>query len=231
MFSQSGISKNIGGFFESATIPLQKFTFDIFNLSNKSEEDKLREENLKLITQLAKQKEVEKENKALHDQFATTKPSPKELLPVRIIGQHGDEIILDKGERDAVRVGQVVVFKDNLIGQIFDTSMHRAVAILLPGDKISFTAKTVKTDASGVINGKGENVIILDKVVLSEKLEKEDIVVTKGDVDSSGNGYPSGLIVGKIVSVSKKASSLFQQAEIASLIDFSKLETVFILTQ
>ena len=39
-----------------------------------------------------------------------------------------------------------------------------------------------------------------------------------------------GLIVGKIASVSKNPSDLFQKAEIQSNIDFTKIETVFIVT-
>jgi rod shape-determining protein MreC len=68
-------------------------------------------------------------------------------------------------------------------------------------------------------------------VVLSEKLEKDDLVRTKGDVDERGQGFPPDLIVGKIISVNKQPSALFQSAEVKSLVDFSRLSTVFVITQ
>jgi rod shape-determining protein MreC len=230
-FAQKGIFRGMTGFFDAATVPLQSMTFGIFQKNDENSlTEKLREENSRLINQFVKQKEIEKENKALHDQFATSNPVPKQLLPSKIIGRYANEIILDKGEHDGVKVGQIVVFKDNIVGQVSDTSIYRTVVKVLSDEKTSFTAKTVKTTASGVINGKGGDKLILDKVVLSEKLEKDDIVVTKGDVDSIGRGYPPGIVVGKIVSVNKKASSLFQAAEVVSLVDFEKLEMVFVLT-
>jgi len=226
LFSQSNI---FGGFFEKMTLPLQKITFGIFNLSEKSTEDKLRQENMKLTTELAAMAEIEKENKALHDQFAISTPSSKSLLPAQVIGRHDEDIIVDKGKQDGIETGQIVVLKDNVVGQVSEISIHRAVIKLLGNSSISFTANTAKTEASGVISGKGEGNIIFDKVLLSEKLEKDDVVITKGDVEIDGLGYMPGLVVGKISSVNKKASSLFQSAEIKSLVDFEKLETVFIL--
>lgn len=71
---------------------------------------------------------------------------------------------------------------------------------------------------------------MLDNVVLAEGLEKDDLVSTKGDTDENGLGFPPDLVVGKIVSVNKKASNLFQSADIRSLVDFNKLETVFVIT-
>ena len=65
--------------------------------------------------------------------------------------------------------------------------------------------------------------------VLSDKFEKGDVVVTKGNIDEQGNGIPPDLIVGKIISVHKNPSALFQTAEIESLVNVSRLDTVFIL--
>ena len=224
-------SKNLG-FLEFLTLPLQKLTFNTFHVKKDAptELEKLREENNKLLIGLAKQKELEKENQALRDQFRTENPTSSKLLPAQVVGVADDEIILDKGKSDGVREGDAVVVKDNLVGKILKTSSHISSVSLITHDKTLFTAQTVKTSGIGVVNGMGGNkmTFISD---LSEKLEKNDLIRTKGDLDGKGSGFPPNLVVGQIISVNKKFSALFQVAEIRSLVDFSTLETAFVLIE
>jgi cell shape-determining protein MreC len=87
----------------------------------------------------------------------------------------------------------------------------------------------LSTQALGVAKGQGGGGIILDDVVLSDTLQKGDLVLTKGDIDSHGIGIPPDLIVGEITSVSKFPSDLFQKASLKSKIDSSKLNKAFIV--
>jgi len=116
-----------------------------------------------------------------------------------------------------------------LVGKIVKTSTYFSMVALLLNNNTTFTVQTMKSSTLGVIRGGGGDTLLLDNVVLSDKLEKDDIVITKGDLDGKGNGYPPDLVVGKINSVNKKTSALFQTGEVRSLLDFSKLETVFVI--
>lgn len=232
IFASQGKLSGVTGFFEQLLLPMQRAGFSLSNPSDQpTTEASLREENRKLQTQIAKQEELKKENNALRDQFKTEKPSSRTLLPAKIIGNREEGFLLDKGTADGVNAGDVVVYKDNVVGKIGKASTHMSIVFLLMHKDISFTAQTVKTNSLGIVKGNGERVLILDNVVLSDKLEKGDVVITKGDVDDSGKGFPPDLLVGKVVSVNKKASALFQRAEVKSLVDFSRLETVFVMTQ
>ena len=229
-FSQKGIFKGVGDIFEQAMVPLQRVTFSIFHIqASPSDEEKLRKENAELLIKLSKQEEIERENQALHDQFQITNPSPKQLLPAQIIGRENAELIIDKGEHDNVKVGHVVIVKESVVGIITQACAYRAVVRTVTNEKTSFTAQASKTGALGVIVGRGGDEIYFGNVVLSDTLEKDDVVRTHGDIDNKGNGFPPDLIVGKIVSINKRASSLFQTAEVKSLVDVGKLETVFVL--
>jgi cell shape-determining protein MreC len=55
------------------------------------------------------------------------------------------------------------------------------------------------------------------------------LVLTNGDVGLNGSGFPPDLIVGKITSIEKKPSALFQKAEVESFLDFSKITAVFVI--
>ena len=153
----------------------------------------------------------------------------KKLLPAEIIGVHEGNMMIDTGISSGVEKGDVVVVKDNFIGVISKTSPRVSVVTLVTDPSTSFTAVATKTKAIGVIKAQGGGNIFFDNVVQSEKLEKKDIVMTKGDIGEDGRGLPPNLVVGEIASVKKKESNLFQQAEIRSLVDFSQLRTVFII--
>jgi rod shape-determining protein MreC len=241
VLSQNGFVRSVRGVIEHITIPLQRMTFDsfLFFHDTKTEIVQLREENAKLLTQLAKQKELEKEDQALRDQFKTTRPSSSVLLPAHVLGLVSfipgitaiDQIVIDKGMKDNVQSGAVVIFKDNLIGVISQVSEHQSLVNVLTKKETSFTAETVKTSALGIIKGLGEGEMIIDNVAFADKLQKNDIVITKGDMHDSNKKIPPHLVIGKISSINKRESDVFQTAKVRSLIDISRLDIVFVMKQ
>ena len=240
---KSPLGNSINGFFDTVFRPQQMTTYSLYGnakaTSETSELKRLQTENHQLQVALSKQQELEREIAALQDQFVTTTMQASRLLPARIVGIKSfipgysvpSEIILDQGVRDAVRVGQVVVSKEVVVGKIIHSSSHASLVELTTKEAFAVTAKTAKTNATGILRGKGSGMMILDNVLLSDKLEIGDIILSKGSVNENGLGIPPDLTLGKIISVNKKASELFQSAEIAPLFDITKLTTVFILQQ
>lgn len=197
----------------------------------------LQEENSALVKKLVDQAKLQADNKALRDQFQVSNPKSQSLLEADIVGAPSfvpgfstpQVLILDRGKNDGVKVGQAVLFKESLIGKVTKVSSFLSSVTLINNSNISFTAKTMETNAQGIVRGEGGENIILDEVLLSDNLKKGDIVLTKGDENLDGIGFPPNLIVGKIESVSKNASDLFQKAEIKSEVDFTKISKVFVL--
>ena len=231
IFSQKGLANGVTGVLQTITLPIQRYSFSFFHSSSGGDE------NIDLRMQAAKVAALERDNQALRDQFAVINPSSKTLIPAFIVGMPAflpgisivDEIIIDKGSDDKIKPGSSIVFKDNLIGKIVKTSPHLSVVDLLNHKGFSFTAKTTATHALGIMQGTGTETIVLNNVLLSDTLQKGDIVVTKGDINSDGLGFPPDLIIGKIISINKKASALFQSAEVERLVDVTRLEMVFVV--
>jgi cell shape-determining protein MreC len=218
---------------QTITLPIQRWVFMASarpNIVNDSEQQ-LQQENNQLRIQLAQIQEIQSDNQALYDQFQVTTPAPQHLLPVDVVGLQQNALLIDKGQEDNVHVGDVVVFKNNLIGTVNKITPHISLVTLLADPSTSFTAESVKTNADGIVRSEDSGIVTLDNVVLSDKLQINDIVVTKGDQNAQGQGYPPRLVVGEIVSVDKQASSLFQSAKLESLIDLSQLRIVFVITQ
>lgn len=226
--------------------PVQQAVYSVsFPFNSSSQTAVIQEENKKLLKQLLDQKKLQKENAALKDQFQTETIVSQTLLAARIIGAPGfvpgislpQYYILDKGSEQGVRKGQAVVYKDFLVGVIERVSSSRSKVALITGAGVSLTAKTLAStvtsatqSANGIAKGQGAAVILLENVLVSDSLKKGEFAVTKGSVDEKGNGVMADIIIGKIISVDKKPSALFQSAQIESPLDFNKLETVFIIT-
>lgn len=237
-FSLSGKLKFITSLLEKRTSQIQEITFNVFKklpfISQDLKIARLKEKNLELLDKLIDLEKLKKENAALSDQFQTSFPRGSKLLKTDIIGAPGfipgvslpANYILNKGSKDNVKVGQAVVIKNNLVGKIVTVSQNLSVADIINNSSLSFTTKTEK-GAVGVVRNIDGN-LTLDNVILSENIKPEELVLTKGDMNSEGLGIPPDLVIGKIVSVEKNASDLFQRAKLASFLDFTKLSTVFI---
>jgi rod shape-determining protein MreC len=243
IFASSRISflKPIDSLTKAVFSPFQSLTYGVFskltNLTSGEEIKKLSQENKDLTKKIVDQKKIEADNLALRDQFQITNPRSSNLIPAQIVGAPGflpgvsvpEILILNRGEKDGVKVGSAVIIKDNLVGRITKTSSYLSTVVIVTNSSSSFTAKTLETNTQGVAKGQGGGEIILDNVLLSDNLKKGDVVLTKGDINEESVGFPPNIIVGKITSVSKKPSDLFQKAEVTSLIDFAKLNEVFII--
>ncbi len=239
-FSQTVFVSQATTVFADVLSPVQKVFFGIFTHTSENEQTKkIEDENRTLIKQLVDRNSYVSDIQALKDQFQVAFPKSRNLLPAYIVGAPHfipgvttpESFIINRGKSDGVLVGQAVIVKDNLLGKIVEVSRHLSRVDVITNASSSLTVKTSKTDAIGVVKGKGNEEMILDNVLLSDELRISDVVVTRGDLDISGTGIPADLIVGKVTSVDKKPSALFQTASIKSILNFSGLSAVYIVIQ
>lgn len=240
--SKAGFFKPVSSFVQIVLSPFQAVAYGtFFKISAFSESPqlkKLKEENSNLVKKLVDQNKNNEDIKALRDQFQTQNPRSSLLTEANVIGAPSfipsvsvpESLILDRGENDGVKVGNAVIYKDNLVGKVVKTSKYISAVMLVTNSSFSFTAKTLSTNGLGVVKGQGGGEIILDNVLLSDSLKKDDLVLTKGDINQNGEGLPPDLVVGKITSISKNPSDLFQKAEVESSLDFTNFSKVFIIT-
>lgn len=242
LLSGAGRLKFIEGNLSWLFSPLQKVALPVLHIdpTPESEVEKLRLDNSELFGRLKDQALLESENKALRDQFEIEYPSSPDLIPARVIGSPGlvpgvskpEYFILDVGTKDGVRIGAAVIFGTSLVGKIANTNSRTSKVELITNSSSSFTAKAVSygdsREAIGIIKGSGSDEMVFGNVLLSSVIKKDDLVITKGDVDEKGAGFPPSLIVGKIISVEKNPSDLFQRGQVKSPVDFASVDNVFV---
>lgn len=165
---------------------------------------------------------LEKENVALRDQINATNPKTYTLIPARTIG-FDRYLFIDRGEVDGVGVGMTVLSREILVGVVV-ASTPRTSKVLLPTDPDSkIPVKTARTGAKGILFGQFGSSVIMDKVVQSEELRLHDTVVTSGE-----SNLPNGFVVGTIEKVERQETELFQKAEVKPLLNYARLEHVFV---
>lgn len=228
------------GLLESILHPFQNAAHTISNIPQKlftnAELVSLRAENIALQKKLIDQETLKKENNALKDQFATVRPKSQNLLPAKIIGSPGflpgvtlpNFYILSVGLEDGVKLGQAAVMQDNIVGKVTKVSQKSSVVTILTDASLSFAGE-ILDGTLGVIKGQNDETLLFDNVLTSKTLHVGDVVVTKGDINEGGIGYPPNLVVGKITSIDKTQSNLFQTAQIKSALHFETLDMVFLV--
>ncbi len=213
-------------------------SFSAFNFLSKTDSRirQLEEENRNLVKKLIEQDILISDNKALRDQFETTYPKSSSLVPARVVGAPSfipgvtspSIFIIDKGTNDGVKVGSAVVVKNILVGKIVSSSLYFSKVILATNPSLSLIVKGQR-GASGIIKGEGGRQMLLDNVAQEGDIKEGDYIVTKGEQNEDGTGTAPDLVVGKIVSIDKKPSAVFQKGKVESPLDFSALSTVFVL--
>ncbi len=240
--SKLGFLNPLDSFFKNVLSPLQLLTYQvstkITDFGSNSQIQTLKLQNLELTNKLIDQTKLVEDNKALRDQFQTENPRSQSLLPADVVGAPGfipgisvsEEVILSKGANDGVKLGDAVVYENNLLGKITSVAPSLSSMALVANGSFSLTSQTFSTGAQGVVKGQGGGAMILDNVLLSDSLKRGDLVLTKGDITIENTGFPPGLVIGRIISISKNPSDLFQRAALQSLINVSKLNKMFIVT-
>ncbi|OGH24559.1 MAG: hypothetical protein A3B47_03700 [Candidatus Levybacteria bacterium RIFCSPLOWO2_01_FULL_39_24] len=227
-------------FLEKPTVAIQGLSYNLFQklpfVSESARIKRLEDENLKLLSRVADFEKLKQENAALSDQFQTVYPRSTQLLKADIIGAQSfipgisvpNSFIINKGLKNNLKMGMAVVIKENFVGVISQISENLAQINLINNPSSSFTAKT-ENGAVGIV--KGANTLTINNILLSENIKIGELVLTKGDINNNGVGIPPDLIVGKITSVEKNPSNLFQKAKVESFVNFMNLSAVFVYLQ
>jgi len=239
LIGTTGIFADITSLFNRGVAPLKSASnlLTLKSTQNKAIKS-LTSENQNLRKKVTDVKNLVDENIALKSQFEASNENSQNLLSAKVIGAPGfipgvslpEYLIINKGVKAGLKSGDAVISNNFLVGKISKVYPDFSKVELITNKNSSFTAKVSgENDSNGIIKGQGQDEMILDNVLLTATLKKDAEILTKGDKNEKGEGYPPNINIGKIYSVEKKQSDLFQKASIKSPIDFKNLEIVFVL--
>ncbi len=161
--------------------------------------------------------------------FARTRPENK-YIAASVIGRDPSPflnyVIIDHGSDDGIFKGMPVVTQQGLVGRVdaVTATAARVQLVTDPTSVVNVRLENAKIDAqvSGSISGD----LTLEMVNLDADLKEGDLVLTSG----LGGSYPADILIGQVLTPSKLENSLFLQASIQSVVDFSNLRAVLVIT-
>ena len=203
------------------------------NFNAISENSALREENIRLSSQIARSREVLVENERLRHLIGYRNEATYNLLPARIINKditgQWNYLTLDVGEVDSVATHMAVINERGIIGYTILVSKHYSKVIPYVNTEVHISAKIHPLQASGIIRWDGVRTdrLHLDSIVKTEPVETGQSVVTAG----YSSIFPAGLPIGSIDSISVRPGRYELTIFVRPAASISTAEHVFVVRE
>ncbi len=243
VLGQRGLFGPVGSAIVAPLIPVQQFVsniyFTVYNtIFAPSDLAELRDRNAELESQIAQLTNENAQLKELEAQYnvvaglldyASANPD-RRYLAADVVAR--DEslflryVLLNKGTNDGVIRGMPVVTDQGLVGLITEATANASKVILITDAQAAVNVRLQESRAEGVVVGQESGELRLLYITQDVEMKTGDRVVTSG----LGGTYPSGIVVGAVASVRKRTNDVAQEADIESAVDFTRLETVLIIT-
>jgi len=197
---------------------------------------RLRVENARLRTQVDT---LSRETAALREQAASAGRLERLLqlreqiayrsVAARVIsrdpGYWFTTLIVDRGRREGVDRNSPVVTPDGVVGRVIEVTPTASRILLIADSRSALGVLVQDSRAAGVVEGRGSGTLHLKYLSRAAALKQGDRVVTSG----LGGVFPRGLVVGRILSVTREEGALLQEAEVEPAAALDRLEEVLIL--
>ncbi|MFI5144967.1 MAG: rod shape-determining protein MreC [Ignavibacteria bacterium] len=199
------------------------------NVFQLQEENKsLREENNSLSNEVSQLKESKFENLRLNQLLEFKERTKYRMVTSKIVGktliQTRNNITLNVGEADSVRIGMPVITDRGLVGKVIATSSNYSVAQILLNKDLKVSAKDQRSRVDGIIGWDGEKKMLMKNVSKSADVLVGDVIITS----EYSNTFPPGIPVGYVTAVGT-LDNLFKNIEIEGFVNFETLEEVFVI--
>ena len=135
-------------------------------------------------------------------------------------------VIINRGARDGIRVGNPAISDLGLVGIVEDVAANASWVRLVIDPTSAVNARLQNARAEGTISGQLQGGLLMGLIPQGTVIEAGDLVLTSG----LGGNLPAGIVIGQVTSVRKQAAELFQDADVRSTVDFNQLDIVSVVT-
>jgi len=239
-FKNAGMSIFLGarsGIYEISSF----FSRTVLSISELSD---LRREHSELLKQLERYDELERsnaeiiqENLRLREQLGFSRTLRYKRIPAQISGRDPDNLfsalLINKGSASGVKNNMVVVALQDgtqaLVGKVIQTAMYESFVMPIFDNNSQVASRFNVSRYEGIVEGQGaaETPLIMRFVPKRARNEINigDVIISSG----MGGIFPPGINIGRISAINVIEYETTLEAEIVPMIDFSRLEYVFII--
>ncbi|MBK6509775.1 MAG: rod shape-determining protein MreC [Haliea sp.] len=163
------------------------------------ENERLRRENLVLQGRSQQMASLQGENVRLRKLLNSSALLRDDVLVAELVGVSPDperlQLVLNKGERDGVFVGQPLIDADGLMGQIVEVSSGTSRALLITDVTHSVPVQVNRNGVRAIAEGTGElGSLEVRHVSSTTDIQKGDLLVTSGLGGRFPEGYPVAVV-------------------------------------
>lgn len=200
----------------------------------KSENENLKKKNIELEQSLRELEILKAENATLKEYVnLTDKYTEYTTYPAYVIqsdiSNYSKIIIINAGKKDGIDVNMTVISDKGLVGHVISVTDDTAKVQTII-DTSSTVTSTISTTRDSII---AKGVIDSNNQLQASFIPTEANVLEGDSVETSGIGgiYPKGIHIGTIKKVVNTKNITNRYAIIETAVDFSKLETVLVITK
>ena len=227
--------------FQSVATSVARFASDLFEdyvylVEVREEHEALRARVARLEADRRRLEAEGLENRRLRSLLGLRERIGGEVLAAEVIARDSSpffrvtRVELDRGERDRIRAGMPVVSGEGLVGEVRRVFASYADVLLTVDRSAAVDVVVQRTGAFGMLRGTGESERYMSRI---QYLGREDAVRVGDLVHTSGFGqrFPASILVGRVTRIVRQDHGLWQEVEVTPAVDFSRLDTVLVLTE
>lgn len=200
----------------------------------KKENEELRNKNNQMEQSLREFEVIKAENATLKeyvnltDKYSEYKTHPADVIQYDI-SNYSKTIVINAGKKDGIDVNMPVISEKGLVGHVISVTDNTAKVQTII-DTSSTVTCTISTTRDSIVS---RGVIDSNNQLKASFIPTEANVLEGDAVETSGIGgiYPKGIHIGTIKKVVNTKNITNRYAIIETAVDFSRLETVLVITK
>lgn len=198
--------------------------------SLRAENQRLRAADDAMRQQVVQGNALAKENATLRQALNFERSYGRQMVAAQVIGRGPDSfsrtITIDRGTADGVHAGMVVATGAGLLGRIGEAGPHMAIVQTLADPQNRVNVYLSKSGLQGVVSGGSDGLSLVVEHSLGASAAAGEWALTSG----VGGGYPRGLVVGEIATLTHSDAGPSDEAQLAWVNDPSTLDIVLVIT-
>lgn len=197
----------------------------------------LRRENIRLQTELLQtrarlqvQDTLIAQNARLNGVLNTTLSNTHHLMLAKVIGTDSNPlkqvVILNKGKKEGVQIGQTVIDENGILGQIINVYDNTSRLLLITDEQQSVAVVVARTGQKAMVSGGGmPDSLSLDYIFKTADVKVGDELVSSG----LGGRIPAGYKVGTVAAIDTTHTDNFADIRVTPAANFLRSDFVLVL--
>ena len=203
---------------------------DVAGFRESQMQNKLLRENIaNLEKELLNSKEAKLENERLRKLLDFKESDKRKFVPALVIARDpsglNDTVIIDRGKKDKIEKGMIVISGSGLAGRVIETGWGISRVLLITDYDSTFSGVVERTRDEGAVSGNMRAGLVMKYLDLGCDVRKGDKVITSGLYGV----FEKGILIGEVVSLEADSAGLYINAVIKPDVDIRRLEEALVV--